>query len=595
MRKNIFLDFLSPDNWKTYVTIPKEPTLLKQCRAAIVKELKSSLNVAVLLTKDYCLLPPAFIIQSEIVLQAVSECSVFLDAEKVYLPLREIDIYEYINKKISEYSSVKDTHAGFYNDAHWDFLSRYQRNLIHRNASMGMTIAKKWIDISDSAAIWSPIVEHAPGIADQLRGVPTTLKHRGVSVTLEAVVNEINRPYKKLDYYINQAIQHEYLAAYVAEYDACILSNAPPKPLNENYLIPVESLYYDYRVFCVVLSILGIKDFFLAANAEQIVEFMHTSEYHLLIDMYTNICRSFKSRYEIERTLKKLVDQAGVAPEKIALQHSSTYPNVRERIKRTCESYLENNATAKPIQNKKRGVLMKKIAVLVATDMEYATLLHEAQIRGYAPKDDNQGDLFYKNIILNNGVIVNIIRSEIGALQVGGAFNTTHKVIDYLDPDALIMCGICLGNKYHKEAPAMGDILVSTDIWDYETAKLTDSETEYRGKTIPVSPSLVQLFRRTVFDFSTPVHFGLMAAGDKLVNKKEFIQQLASYQPSIIGAEMEGLAVVSTCQAKRKDCILVKAICDWGFDKTDDHQQQAATNSSKFVLDSLESIVINNF
>lgn len=592
MKKNIFLDFLSPDNWKTYVTIPKEPKLLKQYRNAIIKELKSGLNVAVLLTKDYCLLPPAFIIQSEIVLQAVSECSIFLDTEKIYLPLREIDIYEYINKKISEYSSVKDSHAGFYNDAHWDFLSRYRRNLIHRNASMGITIAKKWIDISDSSAIWNPIVEYAPSIADQLRCVPTTLKHRGVSVTLEAVVNEIKHPNKELDYYINQAIQHEYLAAYVAEYDACILSNVPPKPNNENYLIPVESLYYDYHVFCAVLSILGIKDFFLTANAEQIVEFMHTTEYHLLIDMYTSVCESFNSKYEVERMLKMLIDKAEISTERIALYEGNTYSSVRERIKSICELYLVDHTAAKPIQTKKRGILMKNIAVLVATDTEYTTLLHEVQARGYVPKDDNQEDLFYKYVKLNNGVVVNFIRTEMGALQVGGAFNTTHKVIDYLDPDALIMCGICLGNKFHKDAPNMGDILVSTDIWDYETAKLTDSETEYRGKTIPVSSSLVQLFRRTEYDFSTPVHFGLMAAGDKLVDKKEFIQQLANYQPSIIGAEMEGLAVVSTCQSKRKDCILVKAICDWGFEKTDDYQQQAATNSSKFVLDSLESMVI---
>lgn len=591
MKKNIFLDFLSPDNWKTYVTIPKDPKVLLQYRNILIQRLKSSLNVAVLLTKDYCLLPPAFIIQSEVVLQAISECSFFLDAEKIYLPLREIDIYDYINKKISEYQSVKDSHAGFYNDAHWDFLSRYQHNLIHRNASMGITIAKKWIDIPDSSVIWNPIVERAPDIADQLRGVPTTLKHRGVSVTLEAVVNEINQPNKILDYYINQAIQHEYLAAYVAEYDACILSNAPPKPLNENYLIPVESLYYDYQVFCGVLKILGVKEYFLTGNAEQIVGFINTTEYHLLIDMYTAICDSCESKYDVEKTLRVLMDSLEISTENISALQSDTDQLVRERIKRTCEAYFDQRSIAKTMQ-KKRGILMKNIALLVATDTEYKTLLQEIQIRGYSLVDDNQEDLYYKSVELKNGVVATIVRSEMGALQVGGAFNTTHKVIDILNPDALIMCGICLGNKAHKDSLKMGDILVSTEIWDYETAKITDSSTEYRGKTIPVSSSLVQLFRRTEFNFSTPVHFGLMAAGDKLVNKKDFVKQLVNYQSGIIGAEMEGLAVVSTCQAKRKDCILVKAICDWGFDKTDEYQQLAAANASKFVMDSLESIVI---
>ena len=178
------------------------------------------------------------------------------------------------------------------------------------------------------------------------------------------------------------------------------------------------------------------------------------------------------------------------------------------------------------------------------------------------------------------------------ANQVGGAFNTTHDVIDILNPDAIVICGICFGVKKEKDVPDMGDILVSTDIWDYETAKISDGISDYRGKSIPVSSNLLQLFRRASNGFVPRVHFGVMGAGDKNVNDKEFIDKLLKVQPHMIGGDMEGYAVVSTCQSKKKDCILVKSICDWGYDKGDDFQQQAADNSLELVIQALESIKI---
>ena len=312
MKKNIFLDFLSPDNWKTYATIPADQNTLAQYERSIISDLKKSINAAVMLSAQYCLLPPAFIVQSPIAFKAVSESSLYLEEKLIYLPLRENSIDQYISKKIAEYSNVKNTHSGFYKESHWEFLSHYQNLLIHRKAAMGMTIANQWIVLPDSAPIWKPIVDYSPWIAEQLRPLPALLKRRGESVTLEAIEAEIANVDASLRRNINQAIQHEYIEAYLEEYDAAILANAPPKPLNENYLISIDSCYYDFSLFSNVLNLIGIRDILLGGHPEIILDFISTQEYDELISTYWEICKQCQNGNDVQKVYRKLTNFTGI-------------------------------------------------------------------------------------------------------------------------------------------------------------------------------------------------------------------------------------------------------------------------------------------
>ena len=586
MRKTILLDFLSPDNWKTYSTVPKAPSFLELITDKLVAQLKQSINVAVLLTLDHCLLPPAFIVQSKIAFSAVTESSLFLDEHKIYMPLRETSIDLYIQKKISEYAHVRDSHEGFYNEDHWNFLSRYQDLLIPRNAAMGMTIAKQWMILPNESAVWNPIITRDPRAADQLRPIPQLLKARGESVTLEAILSISKIKNKELPRFINQAIQHEYLKTYIEEYNACILSNAPPKPLNENYLIPVESQYYDFRLFASVLDILGIRDYLLFAHPEIILEFMRKAEYSTLLDIYTTACEQQPNKVCIECLYRRLVNSTGKSMPRIDILHPSCSTEVSDRINRVAEAFykISEQNNFQEARNK-----MKKIAIIVATPKEYDAALLQFKKHGYTLENENYDNLFFKETFLKNEVKVYLIRIQMGATAVGGAFNMTHSVIEILNPDAIIISGICFGVQ-KDDGPQMNDILVSTDIWDYETAKITDGEIDFRGNSIPVSSNLWQLFDRTSHEYPVKVFSGVMGAGDKIVSDKLFLDQLLKRQPHMIGGDMEGYAVVSACQSKKKDCILVKAICDWGFDKQDEYQQPAADISLDFVITALETI-----
>lgn len=298
-RKNIFLDFMGPDMWKTL------PSFVGTDRKKI-NILARSLNIAVLLTKDYCILPPAFVAQSHLARKVMQMKADFLKEKVVVFPLKESDLEHYFEKKQMEYSYVKDSHFEFYKKGGQNFIRKHADSIIRRKASMGLTIAEYWQEVSDDSELWFPITIAEPKNADRLRKVPYILKERGISVTLEAVKKEANIQHYSLDFAINQAIQHEYLFTYLEEYDAAIIEDVPPKTLNLNYLIKVESIYYNYYNFERILNVFGIDEYLKNASANTINDIRRCIEYSDFLDLYRNACSYYNDSYQVQRYFQKL-------------------------------------------------------------------------------------------------------------------------------------------------------------------------------------------------------------------------------------------------------------------------------------------------
>lgn len=288
-RKNIFLDFMGPDMWKTFPTFSGND--LHKCRI-----LSQSLNIAVLLTDEYCILPPAFIAQSKIVRYVMKEKSSFLRNKLVLFPLRESNLEYYFEKKQLEYNYVRDSHQEFYKEAGQTFIKNHNEAIIHRKATMGSTIAEHWKDLSDNSEIWHPVIMNVPKKADELREIPSKLKSRGVSITLEAIKKDAKIEGNSLDLILNQAIQHEYLITYLQEYDAVIIKNIPPKPILFNFLISTEFMYYDYFVFEDVLGVFEIDNFLKNASADIIIELRNSPEWTGFMTLFWNVCGYLKNR-----------------------------------------------------------------------------------------------------------------------------------------------------------------------------------------------------------------------------------------------------------------------------------------------------------
>ena len=95
------------------------------------------------------------------------------------------------------------------------------------------------------------------------------------------------------------------------------------------------------------------------------------------------------------------------------------------------------------------------------------------------PRLEPIGDRAYLNLGEVNGARVFMALSEMGAGGVGGSQEAVGKGIEALSPSAVIMVGIAFGVDEHKQA--IGDILVSRQLWLYDLQRVGNDEIVPRG------------------------------------------------------------------------------------------------------------------
>lgn len=210
---------------------------------------------------------------------------------------------------------------------------------------------------------------------------------------------------------------------------------------------------------------------------------------------------------------------------------------------------------------------------------------------------------YYLGTIANTTVF--LVLSEMGGSGLGGAAQTVQKGIDALNPGAVILVGIAFGADETKQK--IGDVLVSRQMFLYEHQRLStrgdELEIRLRGDKATASPRLLDRFHNTELSWSLQneekkypqVHFGVIATGEKLVDNYTSRAQIKDWTPGMVGGEMEGSGLYVAATDSKVDWILVKAICDWGFNKGQDEggdeeqrQQIAAHNAALFVLDTIK-------
>ena len=169
-----------------------------------------------------------------------------------------------------------------------------------------------------------------------------------------------------------------------------------------------------------------------------------------------------------------------------------------------------------------------------------------------------------------------------------GAQVSATKAIEHWKPEVLIAVGIAFG--VEEEKHHIGDVLVSTGVLDYESARVEpDGTFTPRGETLATSQELadrvsdLNLRRAEVRDLPT-IHMGTIVSGAKLVDNKEYRDNLASLHSTVIGGEMEGSGILTACADTKVDVIVIKAICDWAANKNnpskDDDQKKASKNAA---------------
>jgi nucleoside phosphorylase len=191
----------------------------------------------------------------------------------------------------------------------------------------------------------------------------------------------------------------------------------------------------------------------------------------------------------------------------------------------------------------------------------------------------------YYRLGMHGEVPIFMVQSEMGTATPSGSLLTVRQAIQDLQPQAVIMCGICFGLQPRQQS--LGDILISKQIQYYEPQKVDLKKGNIpRGDRTMASERLLDHFHSGDIEWNgAKTHFGLILSGEKVVNDPDFRKKLMEIEPEAIGGEMEGAGLYAAARETKVDWILVKSICDWADGtKNSSAQSLAARNAAQFVL-----------
>lgn len=235
------------------------------------------------------------------------------------------------------------------------------------------------------------------------------------------------------------------------------------------------------------------------------------------------------------------------------------------------------------IQNSQR----KYILLILTTDNEFSTFFKVADLRRFNPARINPLGNNYWNIGTSNQYNLVLVRTEMGSIGPNSSLLAINDAINKFNPSYIIMCGIAFGLNPKKQK--LTDLIISENIVDYETSKLTELNIEHRGLTYQANSTLLEAAKIQACGDAN-IHFGTILSGSKVVNDSSFVDKLKQDYPEAIGGEMEGIGLASSCQRHNVPWILIKGICDWGMKKSDDCQLDAAHKSIRFCFDLINQL-----
>lgn len=167
------------------------------------------------------------------------------------------------------------------------------------------------------------------------------------------------------------------------------------------------------------------------------------------------------------------------------------------------------------------------------------------------------------------------------------AATATSEAIKRWKPRHVVLVGIAGGVKARNVA--LGDVLISEQIVDYELQKLTEKGVEVRWSVHKASRRLYAAALHLLGDawrshiqiphpesLKSHIHFGPIASGDKVIAVESILSEYRSVWPSLIGVEMEAAGVASACfsAAKQPEFFMVRGVSDHA-----DAQKNAATTA----------------
>jgi nucleoside phosphorylase len=221
----------------------------------------------------------------------------------------------------------------------------------------------------------------------------------------------------------------------------------------------------------------------------------------------------------------------------------------------------------------------KKVLYVVATPTELKKVTDFYKDKGVILTAITEESHTYWDLGIIRKNQVYLVKCEMGAKKANASILTIDHAIRFLKPDYIIMVGI--GFALKEDKLKLGDVMIASEIEDYGSLKIQDNTIIERGNRVQADKTLLDRYTNAIVNWDgVPIRFGLVVTNDVLVNDKAYVEELRSRFPDAIGGEMEGCGLLANSQTP---WILVKAVCDYGYNKGDDYQGDAAMNAIEYV------------
>lgn len=218
------------------------------------------------------------------------------------------------------------------------------------------------------------------------------------------------------------------------------------------------------------------------------------------------------------------------------------------------------------------------IGIITSVDIEFNKVLNnlEAFIVDnidlsyiYTYCDETKLQYYFGSL---EGLNVCLVQSlSTGNMSGGGAFFTIENLLKISKPQLILMLGVCCGID-SKAKKNKFNIYVSNSITYYEAAKV---DTEYLPRAMVARQfELGNIFIEEINSKKYIVKKGQYICGEKVVNNKDFKNELQKLYPGAIALDMESYSLVLA--AKDIPYIVIKAASDFGTNKKGSENQEDA-------------------
>ncbi len=166
--------------------------------------------------------------------------------------------------------------------------------------------------------------------------------------------------------------------------------------------------------------------------------------------------------------------------------------------------------------------------------------------------------------------------------RVDAAIAAANLLNFYFAPTVLLL-GLAGG--FGQNKVKLGDVLVATQIVDYEMQRIRDADIETRWRIFNADEQLLLIARKTSdtnwWTRMTPnplsgrppaVHFGPVLSGDKVIASARVVKTFLEVRPDVLGIEMEGAGVAAVVSQTKISTrfVMIRGVADLSSDSKRD-------------------------